>query len=157
MRKLLAFSALCLLSFFLSAAPALAQSGKKGSKNVKSQQGAAAEGDYTETVDNGAIKWRSLVWNFGKVDYGSNVRHEFRFKNTGGRPMTIVSVKAGCGCTTVGYTQEMIPSGGTGFVAARYDSSIVGAFNKTITVNFGSETYILHVKGEVVQPSGSMP
>jgi hypothetical protein len=97
------------------------------------------------------FKWDEQTFDFGKIVKGKPVTHEFEFTNTGSAPLIIMGVKPSCGCTTPEWTKEPIPAGGSGFIKATYNTSALGAFNKTITVtsNADGNPVILTIKGEV--------
>lgn len=81
------------------------------------------------------------VFNFNKVQDGEQVQHRYTFKNTGKGDLIIREAHASCGCTTPGWTKDVIPPGGEGYVDATFNSSgrgsTKGQFNeKMITVNF---------------------
>lgn len=97
------------------------------------------------------FKWDEQTFDFGKIAKGKPVSHEFEFTNNGSAPLIITGVKPSCGCTTPEWTKEPVPAGGTGYIKATYNTSAVGAFNKTITVtsNAGGDPVILTIKGEV--------
>jgi len=99
-----------------------------------------------------AFLWKATEHDFGKVQKGTPVTHEFTFTNNGSEPLVITAVKASCGCTVAEYTKESIPPGGKGFVKATYDAAKVGAFSKTVTINANTEegSVQLIIKGEVI-------
>ena len=71
--------------------------------------------------------------NFREAD--GKVTHQFQFINTGGSDIIIQNVTASCGCTAPKWTQEPIPPGGKGFVAATFNpAGRPGPFRKYITV-----------------------
>jgi hypothetical protein len=100
-----------------------------------------------------AFNWTATEFDFGKVQKGTPVMHEFTFTNTGSEQLIISSVKASCGCTVTEYTKNPIEAGGKGFVKATYDASKAGAFTKTVTINANTEegAVVLTIKGEVVE------
>ncbi len=91
--------------------------------------------------------------DFGTIDENAgNAEFEFTFTNNSGRPVTIVSVAASCGCTTPGWSKEPIENGKKGFVKASYNpKGRPGYFNKTLTVNtnLNGPAIVLHIKGNV--------
>jgi hypothetical protein len=91
--------------------------------------------------------------DFGTIDeQAGNADFEFSFTNNSGRPITIVSVAASCGCTTPGWTKETIDQGKKGFVKASYNpKGRPGYFNKTLTVNtnLNGPPTVLTIKGTV--------
>jgi hypothetical protein len=66
-----------------------------------------------------AITFREDIFDFGNVsEQGGPVTHEFVFTNNSGRPVKVLSVQASCGCTTPGWSKEVVAPGKTGFIQA---------------------------------------
>ncbi|MFL5730375.1 MAG: DUF1573 domain-containing protein [Cytophagaceae bacterium] len=105
---------------------------------------------FSETTP--AFSWESVKINLGKTTQHTPVSAVFKFKNTGGAPLVITSVKAGCGCTTPEYSKEPVYPGGTGFIKATYNAASPGSFSKTVTViaNVEGGTTVLTLEGEVL-------
>lgn len=99
------------------------------------------------------FKWVSTTHNFGKIQQGKPVSHEFTFTNDGSSPLVISNVKGSCGCTVTNYTKEPIAPGKTGMVKATFNAAAAGSFNKSIrvTANVEGATETLYIKGEVVK------
>ncbi|MFC5271669.1 DUF1573 domain-containing protein [Adhaeribacter terreus] len=105
------------------------------------------------TFAQGVLKFESENHDFTKVTEGTIATHEFKFKNTGDKPLVISNVQASCGCTTPDWTKEPVMPGKTGFVKAAYNSNgRPGVFNKSITVtsNGTEPTKVLTIKGDVL-------
>lgn len=100
-----------------------------------------------------AFNWTATSFDFGKIEKGVAVTHEFTFTNSGSEPLIISSVQASCGCTVAEYTKDPIPAGETGFVKATYNAAKPGVFSKTVTINANTEdaVVLLTIKGEVVE------
>ena len=71
-------------------------------------------------------------------EHSLSVKHTFHMKNTGAAPLIIANVRAGCGCTTVGF-DSIIPPGKIGAITAEVHAEGFpeGQFNKGVTVEFG--------------------
>ena len=99
--------------------------------------------------------FREKTFDFGEIAEAlGNADHEFVFTNNSGRPVSIISVQASCGCTTPDWTRTPVPPGKTGFVKASFDPrGRPGYFNKslTITTDLDANPIVLQVKGQVVQ------
>ena len=99
------------------------------------------------------FKWEETTHDFGKINQGTPVKHEFTFTNTGGSPLVISNVKGSCGCTVTDYSKEPVQPGKAGIVTATFNAAAMGSFNKSIRVTAnvegGSET--LFIKGEVAK------
>lgn len=96
------------------------------------------------------FKWDEATFDFGTIQKGIPVTHQFEFVNKGTAPLLITNVKPSCGCTSPEWTKDPIPAGGTGYIKVTYNAANVGIFNKTITVNANVEgQVVLTIKGEV--------
>ena len=80
-------------------------------------------------------------------------RAVFKFKNTGRRPLFIINVRTGCGCTDAEYPRQPILPGKTGEIVVNYDGTnrLLGSFSKIVTVktNTPKETVRLVIKGNM--------
>lgn len=99
------------------------------------------------------FNWAATSFDFGKIEKGIPVTHEFTFTNTGTDALIISSVQASCGCTVTEYTKDPIPAGEKGFVKATYNAAKPGVFSKTVTINANTDdaVVLLTIKGEVVE------
>ncbi|MDB5282288.1 MAG: hypothetical protein JWO06_1363 [Bacteroidota bacterium] len=59
----------------------------------------------------------------------------FEFENTGTIPLIISNCRSSCGCLTPICPHEPILPGKTGVIIGQYDTSRVGRFTKTLTLN----------------------
>ncbi|MEC3878799.1 DUF1573 domain-containing protein [Parapedobacter sp. 10938] len=94
------------------------------------------------------------AYDFGTVNEGEKVNHEFKFTNTGSAPLIISNVQASCGCTTPEYSKNPIAPGDEGLVKVVFNSAgQLGKQHKVITItsNAASEHTLLHLRGEVVK------
>ncbi|XOV90909.1 MAG: DUF1573 domain-containing protein [Bacteroidota bacterium] len=84
----------------------------------------------------GKLEFGNTTHDFGEVaEDGGPIDYSFSFKNTGNQPVKIIQVKASCGCTTPGWTKELIMPGDTGFVKAQYNPrNRPGQFRKSLQV-----------------------
>jgi hypothetical protein len=81
---------------------------------------------------------------------------EFDITNKTTRPISILSVKPSCGCTTPDWSKEPIAAGATGFIKASYDpKGRPGYFNKslTVTTDWDGTPIVLQIKGNVLNPA----
>lgn len=99
------------------------------------------------------LVFREETYDFGTIDeHKGPVTHEFVFTNNSPRPVKILKVQASCGCTTPGWSREVIPPGKEGFIQASYDpKGRPGFFTKSLTVTTDLEAapIILQIKGQV--------
>ena len=109
-----------------------------------------------------AIEYAETEFNFGEIEEGEKVVHEFKFTNTGSEPLVISKAQGSCGCTVPNWPREPIPVGGEGTITVQYDSRGKGktraeggrAENKrvTITANTDPVNTYLNIKGVVYKP-----
>lgn len=104
------------------------------------------------------ILFKSTVYDFGAIEYGSDAKAVFEFKNVTKKPVKLTNVKTSCGCTAADWPKEEIAKKKKQKITVTYDSRRVGNFNKTIYVYIeGQENPIqLEIKGEV-KPQTSEP
>ena len=115
---------------------------------------AAASSTEEKNTQPSKISWKEDSYNFGDIEKGKPVSHEFTFKNTTDQTILITNVKASCGCTATNYTKTPIKPGETGNVTATYNAHSVGSFNKTVTVTTSDSDVkkVLIIKGKVLTP-----
>src|SRR5215510_12204415 len=81
------------------------------------------------------IQFAETTYDFGKVDSGTLVKHDFIFTNTGDQALEITGVRPGCGCTTAGDWDKHVEPGTTGKVPLQFNSAgYSGTVLKTTTV-----------------------
>ncbi|MEX1240036.1 MAG: DUF1573 domain-containing protein [Cyclobacteriaceae bacterium] len=107
------------------------------------------------------LAFREETHDFGTIDEQKGpVAHEFVFTNNSPRPVKILKVQASCGCTTPGWSKEVIPPGKEGFIQASYDpKGRPGFFTKslTVTTDLDANPIILQIKGQVSHPEEPVP
>lgn len=109
------------------------------------------DGQLQETAAP-VIQFTEETFDFGELEEGPQVTHEFKFKNTGKEPLTLSNVKASCGCTTPDWPKTPILPGEENVIKVTYNTKgRVGAFNKavTITSNAYTPTTRIYIKGTV--------
>jgi hypothetical protein len=73
--------------------------------------------------------------NFGAVARGAKVRHNFVLTNRLNEPVTILNVRASCGCTTGQASTDQVPPGGQAVIEAQMDTrNFVGNKSTTLAV-----------------------
>ena len=98
------------------------------------------------------MAWMELEYDFGSIEQGSPVSHDFEFTNNGEAPLLINNVKTSCGCTVPKYPKDPIMPGESETIKVTYNAAKVGSFNKKITVmsNADQSSYSLAIAGEVL-------
>ncbi|NLB91862.1 MAG: DUF1573 domain-containing protein [Bacteroidales bacterium] len=109
-----------------------------------------AQENQTAVADS--ILFEKLEHDYGTIERGSDGNSVFTFTNQGEKPLVLSNVRASCGCTVPQWPRTPIAPGEHGEIKVKYNTNIVGAFNKTITVNSNAANSMvrLRVKGQVV-------
>ncbi|MCB0509749.1 MAG: DUF1573 domain-containing protein [Bacteroidetes bacterium] len=106
------------------------------------------------TAQGGAeITFLEERFDFGSIEEGPKVSHEFTFKNTGTEPLVLSNVKASCGCTTPSWPKDPILPGEQAAILVTYNTvKRIGAFNKSISISSNAKeaTKIIYINGTVV-------
>ena len=85
--------------------------------------------------DSTTVQIIDTVFNFGKITEGEKVEYNYRFKNTGTKPLVVTNTSASCGCTVPQKPEQPILPGETGFIKVVFDSKgKAGTAHKTISV-----------------------
>lgn len=103
--------------------------------------------------DSTSVQIIDSVYNFGKVVDGEKVEYNYRFKNTGSKPLVIINTTASCGCTVPQKPERPILPGETGFIKVVFDSkSRPGEVHKSIMVTSNAHPAFpqLELTGEVI-------
>ena len=80
------------------------------------------------------------AYNFGSVTEGDVVEYNYRFKNTGFKPLVITHTSASCGCTIPEKPEQPILPGEVGFIKVKFNSDHrAGDAHKTVTVESNAE------------------
>ncbi len=113
-----------------------------------------------DTANYTSIKWIDSVKNIGNVEAGKKAEIKFRFKNTGGKPLYIISAEPGCGCTVADFPKEAIAPGAEGLITANYDvhAGSEGEFRKNIHVTTntkGSDSHYIFFYGGIKKDSSA--
>jgi Protein of unknown function (DUF1573) len=120
----------------------------KQEKQKKQQQ----EKINSALKDTTTVQLIDSVFDFGTVKDGEEVTRSFSFKNTGPKPLVIMTAQATCGCTVPEKPEEPIRPGETGTIKVVFHSKDrVGHQEKTIRVtsNARPEFGLLLLKGVV--------
>jgi hypothetical protein len=106
-----------------------------------------------EIKDPTTVQVIDTTFDFGKVAEGEIVTYNYRFVNTGKKPLVVTNASASCGCTVPEKPEKPIEPGDTGFIKVKFDSNKrVGMAHKTVTVSSNAEPAFpeLLLKGEVL-------
>ncbi len=73
-------------------------------------------------VNHPRIQFEETVYDFGVAGQREKIRHEFVFKNTGGRPLTIKGARATCGCIAEIVTKKIVEPGESGSITVIFET-----------------------------------
>ena len=107
-----------------------------------------------EIKDPTTVQIIDSAYDFGKVTDGEIVEYNYRFKNTGTKPLIVTNVSASCGCTVPEKPEQPIKPGETGFIKVKFNSEHrVGKAHKTVNVSSNAEPAFpeLLLTGEVTE------
>ncbi len=105
-----------------------------------------------------ALSFEASTYDFGQIDQGEVVDHDFTFTNNSSDPVVINKVKAGCGCTVGDYKKEPILPGETSMISASFNSKgKSGKQRKTLSVftSLSEEPMALTLTGEIKAPQAA--
>ena len=91
-------------------------------------------------------------YNFGEIEEGDVVTHDFQFTNTGTVPLIISNAVGSCGCTIPEYPKEPIAPGEKGVIKVKFNSKgFEGEKNKEVFVetNTAQKREIIKFKATV--------
>lgn len=103
--------------------------------------------------DSTTVQIIDSAYNFGKATDGEKVEYNYRFKNTGTKPLVVVNATASCGCTVPQKPEKPILPGEIGFIKVVFDSKgRIGTAHKTISITSNAKPAFpeLVLTGEVV-------
>ncbi|MCI0350386.1 MAG: DUF1573 domain-containing protein, partial [Acidobacteriales bacterium] len=92
------------------------------------------------------IQFASTTFNFGTIESGAIVKHDFVFTNSGTAILEIKDVRPGCGCTATGKWDRLVEPGKTGVIPLEFNSAnFGGTINKSaaVTCNDPAQTNVL--------------
>ena len=100
------------------------------------------------------VKFDKLEWNFGDIaEDGGEVKHTFTFTNLSSKPVIVLEVVTGCGCTTSSYSRKPVMQGEKGEVTVVFNPmNMPGRFNKSASIltSASSQPLTLKLEGNVI-------
>jgi hypothetical protein len=136
---------------------------------IASVQSYAQEKKVLDNIGNtnesqASFKFESEEYNFGTIEQGESVTHEFKFTNTGNEPLIIANAEGSCGCTVPIFPKEPILKNQSSSIKVTFNSTgKFGIQDKTVTLtsNAKQNPMIIHIKGtvtkQVQQPATEKP
>ena len=102
------------------------------------------------------VKFDVTTIDYGEVEFESDGKRIFKFKNIGTAPLVFTRISSSCGCTIPKKPEKPIEPGGEGEIEVEYDTKREGLFMKAISVvsNSKNPSTILRIKGEVLPEEG---
>ena len=101
------------------------------------------------------IEMLETSYNFGEIQQGESVTHDFILKNTGEADLIISAAKGSCGCTVPEWPKNPIAKGEEATIKVTFNSAgKSGKQNKTVTLvtNAIPNTKVLTINGNVIVP-----
>ena len=102
------------------------------------------------------IQFAEPTFDFGTVDSGTMIKHDYVFTNVGSQTLEVTNVRPGCGCTTANTWDKKVEPGKTGIIPIQFNSAgYGGSVMKTITVSCNDPqqtNVILQLKGTLWKP-----
>lgn len=143
-------------SFLLAACNQQEQSGKKQEERVSPDivnNPATASGELKENKKP-EFSFESSTYDFGTINSGEEITHDFTFTNIGTADLIISQAKGSCGCTQPEYPHDPVKPGEEGVIKVTFRSAgIAGQVAKEITIlaNTTPTTKVLTISGEVIK------
>ena len=99
------------------------------------------------------IKFEVTTIDYGEVEFESDGKRVFKFKNVGTAPLIFKRISSSCGCTIPKKPEKPIEPGDSGEIEVEYDTKRVGIFMKAISVvsNSKNSSIVLRIRGEVLE------
>jgi len=104
-------------------------------------------------ADAPVIVFERDIFDFGKIEQGEKVKHDFKLKNTGKSPLIVSNATATCGCTVPQVPGEPILPGKEGVISVVFNSEgKMGMQDKVVTVTSNANPTVttVHLVGEVL-------
>lgn len=102
---------------------------------------------------------KETMYDFGKIQQGRPVTHQFELVNTSTDTVKLENVQASCGCTTPVWKKEPVMPGKGSIIQVGYNAATEGTFEKPVTIYYnGGQTKVITIKGNVYKsPETSAP
>lgn len=99
------------------------------------------------------MDFKDTLHNFGSIQEGEIVEHDFDFTNNGKSPLIISQATGSCGCTVADYQHEPIAPGKSGTLKVKFNSAGKhGHEEKSVAVSTNSKKgrHYLFITAEVI-------
>lgn len=105
-----------------------------------------------DTVNVAKMEFESTIFDFGEVDEGAVIKHDFKFVNTGKVPLVIQNAHSTCGCTIPEWPKDVIAPGQSSVIKVEFNTKGKSEFQEKpviITANTYPSVTKVFVKGIV--------
>ncbi len=113
--------------------------------------------DNVTTEGTPAFAFVEESHDFGTINEGDIVEHNFEFTNTGDAPLIITSANGSCGCTVPNPPKDPIAPGETAEIQVKFNSDgKTGNQQKTVTINANTVPPVktLRISAQVTPKAG---
>jgi len=113
------------------------------------------ENQSAEKVLIPKIQMDEESFDFGEIQQGESVTHDFALKNIGDAKLIISSAKGSCGCTVPEWPKEPIEKGEETIIKVTFNSAgKSGKQNKRVTLvtNAIPNTKVITITGNIIIP-----
>ena len=152
------FIFLCIFQFLVIADGC--QHSVTGNKKNYSPQGDQADLAYNPMRADGSIdssylpilKLTESEFDFGVIEEGEVLKHDFEVRNTGTAPLMILQATSSCGCTIPKFPTEPIEPGESDMITIKFNSHHKEGYqNKQVTIfaNTIPNQTIIRIKAKV--------
>lgn len=122
---------------------------------------ATSSSSVASTNSGPRIQFAETTYDFGRVEAGTVVRHDFAFTNAGSQTLEIKNVASSCGCTTLGEPTRRVEPGKFGILPVQFDSGgMSGPIMKNLTLACNDPVQsdvVLYFKATVWKPIDALP
>ena len=124
---------------------------------------APASNTLPATTNSGPrIEFADPAFDFGRLESGKIVNHDFAFTNVGDQVLIIQDVRPACGCTTVtNWVNEPVPPGKSGSIPILFNSGgmagPIGKFLKVISNDPTQPEFVLRFNATIWKPIDAVP
>lgn len=101
------------------------------------------------------IVFEETIFDFDTLIQNGDGTHNFWFTNQGNAPLNITSAFTSCGCIVPSWPKEPVLPKHKGCIEVKYNTSIVGHFQKAIIVKSNDPNTpksVLRMSGTVIEP-----
>jgi hypothetical protein len=105
-----------------------------------------------DTPKNAEIKFENERIDIGIIDGKSNANVDFKFKNAGNIPLSIIEARGSCHCVQAKAPEKAIEPGDSSVISVSFDpTGVSGNFQRTVMVhsNATRDSVELYMTGDI--------